>query len=61
MNPSEPLEEREYYSVVFRASDTSREYNRAVPEFLDVLDGLGGFIQFVQLFGMGCTFYLTKR
>ena len=61
VDPSKPIDEREYYSIIFRASDTSREYNREVPEILDVLDGLGGFIQFVYLFGITCTGFLTKR
>jgi len=44
-----------------KASDSSREYNREVPQFLDVLDGLGGFVQFVYLFGIFFTGFLTKR
>ena len=49
------LAEREYFRVNFKLSEHSREYSREVPELIEVIDGIGGFVGFVFIFGSICT------
>ena len=44
-----------------QASGHNREYQRQVPELIEVIDGLGGFAGFIFIFGRLCTSFLTKR
>ena len=55
------MAEKEYYKVNLKLSEHSRDYSREVPELIEVIDGIGGFVGFVFIFGSLCTTFLTKR